>query len=113
MDTRTVTSTDNANIELRKEMADKYPGKEGFKVRLSDTKCDDKSLSSSKKWSVSLLSGILFLIISSPFLYNIVNKLMVKVSPNLVLCDDKGCPTPLGLAVHTIVFILVVRLLMR
>lgn len=96
--------------ELKSEMANLYPVKEGFKVRLSDTQ---NCASPSKKWQASLLAGILFLIISAPLLYRFVDGLVKRVNPNLSICDEKGCPTNLGLVLHAVVFVLLTRLLMR
>jgi hypothetical protein len=109
----TTAMSHNVKTDLQKEMADKYPVKEGFKVRLRDTKDEKNTLSSSQKWKVSLISGILFLIISAPLLYKTVDGLIRKINPNLSVCNEQGCPTPLGLAIHSVVFILVIRLLMK
>lgn len=104
-----MTTINDDNSELQQEMANLYP-KEGFKVRSSEYV---STPSSRQKWNISLLSGILFLIISSPFLYSLVNRVAQSISPNLNLASYEGCPTLSGLVVHTLVFILVVRLLMR
>lgn len=100
-----MTTSDNS--QLQQEMASLYP-KEGFKVRSSNP----DSLSSRQKWNVSLLSGVIFLIISSPALYSLVNSAVQHVLPDLTIANE-GCPTLTGLLVHTLVFILIVRLLMR
>lgn len=68
--------------------------------------------SNSTKWKISILSGIIFLIISAPLLYKLTDGLLKKISPNLSLCNSDGCPTQLGLIVHAIVFILITRMLM-
>ncbi len=103
-------------IQRQKEMAGLYPAspkKEGFKVRLTDSSGGSCKASGSKKWKASLLAGILFLIISAPFLYKLMDGLIKKVKPELSICDEKGCPTPLGIAIHAVVFVLLTRLLMR
>lgn len=69
-----------------------------------------QDLSNGKKWLVSLMAGLLFLIISSPIVYKLVNSLTSLV--RLKLADKNGCPNVLGLLVHTVVFVLLVRLLM-
>lgn len=86
--------------QLKEEMASMYP---------SSTK---STPSSSTKWKISLLSGIIFLIISAPMLYKLTDGLLKKISPSLSLCDYSGCPTQLGLIVHAIVFVLITRMLM-
>jgi hypothetical protein len=58
-----------------------------------------------------MIAGLLFLLIASPFLYNVVNNL--TSSFGLILADKNGCPNLGGLLVHAIVFMLIVRLLMR
>lgn len=63
------------------------------------------------KWIVSIISGILFLIIASPFMYSLVNGL--TSSFGLLTADSRGCPLMSGLIIHAILFVLVIRLLMR
>lgn len=63
------------------------------------------------KWMVSAMGGLLFLVMSSPFLYETVNSLTSKVGFETV--DKDGCPNIAGLALHTGIFTLVSRLLMR
>lgn len=66
-----------------------------------------KLYTSEDKWKVSLLSGLIFLFMSSPYLYNIVNSVFSGVA------SPSGCPTSVGLIVMAGLFVLVVRLLMR
>ena len=63
-------------------------------------------VSSEQKWRISLFSAVLFLMVVHPMTYELTNSLL---SPVLGLLADNGCPTTVGLAVHTIVFILLVR----
>ena len=58
-------------------------------------KADKKS-----QWKFSLISAIIFLIISSPFMYEITNSI-------LGITALKGCPTGVGLILHTVVFLLI------
>lgn len=71
----------------------------------------NKSYSDADKWRVSILSGFIFLLISAPFTYDLVDRLLSPLGLNIV--NAPGCPSTLGLVVHTVVFILVIRLLMR
>ena len=71
----------------------------------------EKNYSNMDKWRVSVLSGLIFLLISSPFLYRLVDRTVGSVVGYKVAND--GCPTTYGLLLHTVVFVLVVRLLMR
>lgn len=71
----------------------------------------EKQLTSKDKWVIALLSGLLFLLVASPFLFNAMNSL--TSSFGMTIADGGGCPNLGGLMLHAIVFMLVVRLLMR
>ena len=62
--------------------------------------------SSSEKWKITFFSAFLFVLIVNPYTYMLTQKLFGKL---LGTISVNGCPTTLGLLVHTIVFILVVR----
>jgi len=70
-----------------------------------------KLYNSADKWKVSILSGFIFMLISSPFLYQMLDKLGSVI--NLNIASPSGCPTFLGLFVTTVLFVLIVRLLMQ
>jgi hypothetical protein len=70
-----------------------------------------KPYTSKDKWIVSLIGGLLFLLIASPFLYEAVDSL--TSSFGLKIADRDGCPNLAGVILHTGIFIVVVRLLMR
>lgn len=62
------------------------------------------------KWRYSVYSALVFLIISSPYTYMLVNSLLgslVKIS------SSTGCPTLMGLFVHAAVFTLIIRGMME
>ena len=69
----------------------------------------EKSLTEGEKWMISLWSGLLFLIVASPFMYGftgvIVGKIGIKTSEN-------GCPYIIGLIIHAIVFAILIRIMM-
>lgn len=67
--------------------------------------------SSRDKWTVSAIGGMLFILISSPFLYDIVNSLTTSLKIKIV--SEPGCPNIQGLVLHTAVFVVVARMLMR
>jgi hypothetical protein len=77
-----------------------------------DTERDQKSLKQRcndffkqdkpSQWKFSVYSAILFFVISSPFLYQLVQ----SIFGGLFTVAVKGCPTFAGLLLHTIVFIL-------
>lgn len=71
----------------------------------------DSLLDDSQKWRISVLSGLVFLLISSPLLYRLTGSLGECLG--LSISSVSGCPTTLGLLLHTVVFVLVTKLLMN
>ena len=69
-----------------------------------------RGLSSRKKWLLAVLLGVLFIILSSPYIYELLDDILYSLGVSLY--RDKT-PTTLGLVVMSVVFILVVRLMMR
>jgi len=63
-------------------------------------------LNNNKKWLYTLYTTLVFILISNPMTYKLVNSILGNVS------DKNGCPTTFGLVVHTLVFTLIIRLLM-
>lgn len=70
----------------------------------------DIYVNKSKKWLVALLLGLLFVIIASPMVFLLVNGLTSSLG--LSICDKNGCPNSVGLVVHGVVFVLLVRALL-
>jgi hypothetical protein len=68
------------------------------------------SLSTSKKINATIQSIIIFVLVSLPFTYKITNSLLGGFLGKLA--DASGCPTPLGLFIHSIVFGLIIYSLM-
>jgi len=64
-----------------------------------------------KKWTISFYSGLLFFIIASPALFRLVNSLTMRFGGVSIL-TDQGNPNIVGYLLHTIVFILIVRISM-
>ena len=58
----------------------------------------------------SALAAVLFAIFASPFMFKLVNSVLTKI--NIVVSDDNGLPTDIGLGVHALVFGIVVFLIM-
>ena len=75
------------------------------------SRADDK-YSSKDKWIVSIIGGVLFMLLSSPFLYSAVDG-AAEWLLNVRTSSKDGCPLPTGLAIHTAVFIIIIRILMR
>lgn len=66
--------------------------------------------SSYKKWEISIFSALIFILVINPYTYILTQKIfsgfLGKIS------EQNGCPTIRGLALHTLVYILLVRLSM-
>jgi hypothetical protein len=60
-----------------------------------------------RKLSATLQAVLLFFILSHPLTYKLTTSLVGG------LASYSGCPTPLGLVVHAVVFGVIVRLLMN
>lgn len=73
---------------------------------------DAKMYAAANKWVVALMAGLLFVLIGSPFLYQKTDMLARMISPRLSLASFQGMPNIYGLALHGVVFALIVRLLM-
>ena len=63
--------------------------------------------SSSVKWQITLFSAFLFLLVVNPYTYKLTDRLLGGVVGKIA--DGNGCPTFVGLLIHTIVYILLVR----
>ncbi len=74
------------------------------------TKCLDL-YTSKDKWIIAMIGGLLFLLISSPFLYEAVDSLTSAFG--FKIASSYGCPNLGGLALHSVFFATIVRLLMR
>ena len=68
-----------------------------------------KEISETQKWMVSFWSGLLFLLIASPFMYKLTGSLFSMLNINI---ESDGCPNYVGLIIHALVFVLLVRLMM-
>ena len=65
------------------------------------------SASSSKKWQITFFSAFLFLLVVNPYTYKLTQSLLGGLVGKIA--DSNGCPTFIGLFIHTIVYILLVR----
>ena len=63
--------------------------------------------SSYKKWQISIFSALIFIVVIHPYTYIVTQKLLGSFVGKIA--DINGCPTTLGLIIHTIVYILLVR----
>jgi len=63
--------------------------------------------SSYKKWQISIFSAFIFILAIHPYTYIFTQKMLGGLLGKIA--DTNGCPTTLGLIIHTIVYILLVR----
>lgn len=67
-------------------------------------------ITNKSKWIGALILGAVFLLISNGYTYKATNWLTSLVG---IKSSKGGCPNWIGLLLHAVVFILVVRLLMN
>lgn len=63
--------------------------------------------SSYKKWQISIFSAFIFILVINPYTYKFTQKILGGYLGKIA--EVNGCPTTRGLALHTIVYILLVR----
>lgn len=78
---------------------------ESLKKQCRNLWSENKSL----KWKYSLYSGLLFFLIASPQMFSLVQYILGKLFTVAV----DGCPTGLGLIIHTVVFVIAIFGLMN
>ena len=66
--------------------------------------------SNSEKWSISVFSAFIFLLVVSPFTYKLTQSLLGGLLGKIA--DSNGSPTTVGILLHAVVFLLIVRLTM-
>ena len=59
------------------------------------------------KWKISFFSAFIFLLVVHPYTYKLTQKLFGGILGRIA--DTNGCPTTVGLVLHTIVYLLLVR----
>lgn len=64
-----------------------------------------------KKWILSTISAVIFMIVASPYLYALTDK-FIAVPLGFKYVEPGMQPTILGQAIHTLVFLLIVRIMM-
>ena len=69
-------------------------------------------VSNDKKWAISFISALIFIIISTPQIFNLTNNFS-KTYFNIETIDEFEKPTWFGIILHGIVFMLITRLLMN
>jgi hypothetical protein len=59
-----------------------------------------------QKWQITIFSALIFLLVVNPYTYNLTNTLFSGLIGPVA---KSGCPTMVGLLLHTVVYILLVR----
>ncbi len=62
--------------------------------------------SGSEKWNITFFSAVIFLLVVNPYTYKLTQSLFGNI---LGPISSNGCPTMVGLLLHTVVYILLVR----
>ena len=65
------------------------------------------SNSSYAKWQITIFSAFIFILVIHPYTYKMTQMLLGGLLGKIA--DSTGCPTTTGLALHTLVYILLVR----
>ncbi len=69
------------------------------------------SSSSSMKWTIVVLLGILFIVFASRGAFNLTNSLYNTMSGKTFF-DAQGCPSFRGVLLHAVLFGIVIRLIL-
>ena len=85
------------------QMANKYPR---YVAPAPPAKKETVALG---KWTIALLAAVLFVVLSSNWMYKALNGLTKNY---VVLSSDEGCPNIKGLLIVAIVFLLILRLIL-
>ena len=59
------------------------------------------------KWKITIFSALIFILVSIPCTYKLTQKIFGGFLGQIA--DANGCPTTIGLALHTLVYILLIR----
>ena len=73
-----------------------------------DCGCGCNGQKQQEKFTISVISGLTFFVIANPETFRVVRRL---IGPGIA--TPNGCPSTLGLIVHSVVFILVVWAMMN
>jgi hypothetical protein len=65
------------------------------------------SASNYTKWQITIFSAFIFLFVVNPYTYQLTQKLFGGIVGKIA--ENNGCPTYIGLFIHTLVYILLIR----
>lgn len=63
-----------------------------------------------RKWKYTLMTTVLYLIITHPLMFKLTHRLFGKV---MKLAGKSGCPTMAGYLLHAVVFTVLLRMMMN
>lgn len=69
------------------------------------------SVTEADKWRWTLSTAVVFAVVTNPMTYKLVDRIFKMI--DVKIANQTGCPTIIGLIIHTIVFILLLRALME
>ncbi len=75
----------------------------------NQTQVPEDKLTFGKKFKYSFFSAMIFFFVSSPALYQFLQKLY---GTYINMSDDNGCPTNNGLLLHTTLFFFIILIMM-
>ena len=67
-------------------------------------------INSKEKWVIAAIIGVIFVIIASPLVFQLSDTIFGFIGWNTLKLNGK--PTPFGWVLHTVLFILIIRILM-
>jgi hypothetical protein len=62
------------------------------------------------QWQTALIVTLVFLLISNSYTYQLTQQIFGSI---FAVANELGCPTMVGLILHTVVFLIIVRVLME
>lgn len=84
-------------------------------VFILERKPDDKHLggrvTSFDKWVISIIIGIVFIVLVTPLMFRVTDKMSSLVGLHTV--KSSGVPTAFGIFLHFVIFVIIIRLLMH
>lgn len=63
------------------------------------------------KWMAAVIAAVLFFLLASPFLFSATDKLAQCIGWHTT--NGSGCPNLGGLILHAVIFVIIIRILMR
>lgn len=69
------------------------------------------TVTSSMKWWLAIFLGLLFFIVAFPGTYNLTNAIWTSLGLPSFL-QAPGCPTTVGVLIHAIIFLIIIRLIL-